>query len=95
MTRNIRGDRKRGEDDRQLGAQEIQPLTHRNPALQQEGTDLVDDAGALADQPLTDPVQRLQIELVGCFAGDEFHRQTLHRLGDWRLAEIRPFIRAR
>lgn len=34
---------------RQFGAQEALPLPHSNPALQQEGTDLIDDAGALAD----------------------------------------------
>jgi hypothetical protein len=39
-----------GEDDRQLGAQETQPLAHGNPTLQQKGTDLIDDAGALADR---------------------------------------------
>jgi len=39
--------------------QEPLSLAHRNPALQQEGADLIDDAGALADQPLPYPVQRL------------------------------------
>jgi hypothetical protein len=34
-------------------------LPHRNTALQQEGTDLIDDAGSLADQPLPHPVQDL------------------------------------
>jgi hypothetical protein len=29
-------------------------------AIQQEGTDLIGDARALADQPLTHPVQHLQ-----------------------------------
>ena len=43
---------------------------------------LVDDAGALADQPLTHPMQRLQIELLGRLGGDEFHRRALYRLGD-------------
>jgi hypothetical protein len=40
-------------------------LTHGNAALQQKGTDLIDDASALTDQPLTHPVHRLQIELLG------------------------------
>jgi DNA invertase Pin-like site-specific DNA recombinase len=31
----------------------------RHPALQQEGADLIDDAGALANQPLAHPVQGL------------------------------------
>ena len=40
------------------GAIETQPLMHRDPALQRKGADLI-DADALADQPLTHPVQRL------------------------------------
>jgi hypothetical protein len=40
-------------------------LAHRNPALQQESPNLVDDAGALADQPFAHAVHRLQVELVG------------------------------
>ena len=67
-----------GEDDRQLGAQETQPLVHRNPALQQEGVDLINNADALADQPLQHPMQRLQIELVGRLGSDEFHRWALN-----------------
>jgi hypothetical protein len=83
IIRIMRGDRRPGgEDDRQLRAREAQPLAHRNPALQQEGTNLVDDAGALADQPLAHPVQRLQVELVRSLGGDEFHRRALHRLGN-------------
>src|SRR5436309_589334 len=35
-----------------LGTQETQPLPHRNAALQQERADLIDDAGALANQSL-------------------------------------------
>jgi hypothetical protein len=43
----------RGEDLRELGPQETQALADCNAALQQEGADLVDDARALTDQPLT------------------------------------------
>jgi hypothetical protein len=43
----------------------------RDAALQQEGADLIDDAGALTDQSLAHPVQRLQVELVGALGGDE------------------------
>jgi hypothetical protein len=57
-------------------------LPHCNAALQQEGADLVDDAGALADQSLAHAVQRLQIELLGGLGCDELHRRTLHSLGD-------------
>ena len=42
----------RSEDLRKAGSQEAQPLAHRNAALQQKGTDLIDDASAPADQPL-------------------------------------------
>jgi len=45
-----------GKDDRQFRAQEAQPLPHCNAALQQESTNLVDDAGALSDQPLAHPM---------------------------------------
>src|ERR1019366_8775494 len=54
----------RGQDAWQLGAQKPLSLPHRNAALQQEGADLIDDAGALADQALTHTVQRLQVELI-------------------------------
>ena len=72
----------RGEDARQLGPQEAQPLPHGNAALQQKGTDLVDDAGALADQTRTHAVQRLQVELFGSLRSDELHRRALHGFGD-------------
>jgi hypothetical protein len=39
-------------------------LPHGNATLQQEGANLVDDTGALADQSLTDGVKRLQVELI-------------------------------
>src|SRR5262245_31116337 len=45
-------------------------------------SDLVDDAGALTDQPLPHPVQRLQVELLGGLRRHELHRRALHRLGD-------------
>jgi hypothetical protein len=57
-------------------------LPHRNAALQQEGADLIDDTGALADQSLAHTVQSLQVELIGGLGGDELHRWPLHRLGD-------------
>jgi hypothetical protein len=34
-------------------------LSDSNAALQQEGSDLIDDASALTDQPLTHAVERL------------------------------------
>jgi hypothetical protein len=66
-------------------------LPYRNAALQQEGTDLIDDAGALIDQPLSHPVHCLQVELIGGLGGDELHRWPLHRLGD-RLGIAESFF---
>src|SRR6516165_6663388 len=67
----------------------MQPLPHCDAPLQQEGADLIDDAGALAHQSLTHPMQGLQIELVGGLGGDELHRRTLHRLRDrFRIAVV-------
>jgi hypothetical protein len=53
------GHRGRGQDARQLGAQEALSLPNGNSAFQQKGQDLVHDAGALAQQSLTHPMQRL------------------------------------
>jgi len=72
----------RGQDARQFGAQEPLSLPHRNAALQQEGPDLIDNAGALADQALPYPVQCLQIELIRGLGRHELHGRSLHRLGD-------------
>ena len=78
-----------GKDVRQFRAQEAGTLSYRDPALQQEGANLVDDAGALADQPLTHPMQRLQVELLGCLGGNKFHRRTLYRLRNrFAVAEV-------
>jgi hypothetical protein len=58
-------------------------------SLQQEGANLIDDAGALTDQPLTHPVQGLQVELLDSLGGDKSHRWALQRLGDCLgIAEI-------
>ena len=43
---------------------------------------MIDDAGALADQPLAHTVQRLQVELIGGLRRHELHRRPLHRLGN-------------
>src|SRR6476659_4241438 len=47
----------------QFDAQEAQHLAHRNAALQQEGANLIDDAGALADLLHVPAVKGLQGEL--------------------------------
>ena len=60
-----------------------------NTPLQQEGADLIDDAGPLTDQALADAVQGLQVKLVGGLGCNELHGRALHRLGDrLRIAEV-------
>jgi hypothetical protein len=71
-----------GQDRWQLGAQEMQSLPHRNSTLQQEGADLIDDTGALTDQSLAHPMQRLKVKLLGALGGDELHGRALHRFRD-------------
>src|SRR5215472_13650613 len=65
-TRNMRGDR----------------ASHGDATLQQERADLIDDASALTDQPLTHAVERLRIKLLGGLCRDELHSRALHCLGD-------------
>ncbi len=48
-----------GQDARQFHPQEALSLSHRDAPLHQEGSNLIDDASALADQPLTDAMQSL------------------------------------
>src|SRR5207247_2199176 len=52
------------------------------PALQQKGADLIDDAGALADQSLAHAMERLQVKLIRSLRRHELHRGALYRLGD-------------
>jgi len=61
---------------------ETQALPHGDAPLQQERTDLIDDAGTLTDQSLAYAVQRLQVELVGGLGRDELHGRALDSLGD-------------
>jgi hypothetical protein len=92
MMRNMRGERTfdaRRQDARQLGPQETQSLPHRDAALQQEGADLIDDAGALADSSFAHTVQRLQVELVDGLGCNNLHGRALHCLGDsFRIAKV-------
>jgi hypothetical protein len=67
MTRDMRGERTSVRVARmpgRLDPQETQSLPYRNAAFQQEGTDLINNAGALTDQAFTHAVKRLQVELV-------------------------------
>src|SRR6266567_1897698 len=72
----------RTEDLGELSPQETQALADCNAALQEEGADLVDDAGALADEALAHSMQRLQVELFGRLGGNELHRRALNGFGD-------------
>ena len=50
---------------------------------------MIDDTGALADQSLSHPVKRLQVELFGRLRRHELHRWPLDSLGDClRIAEV-------
>jgi len=47
-------------------------------ALEQKSADLIDDTSALRSFPRA--MQRLQIQLLSGFDGDELHRRALNRL---------------
>ena len=49
-------------------------LTNGDATLQQKGSNLIDSAGALTDQPLSDTAQGLEVELL-----DSLRRHKLHR----------------
>ena len=67
----------------------MQALPYGDAPLQQERTDLIDDAGTLTDQSIADAVQRLKIELIGGLGRDELHGRALHRLSDgFRISEV-------
>jgi hypothetical protein len=71
-----------GQDARQLHPQEALPLPHRNAAFQQKGSNLIDNARALADQPLSDAMESLEVELIGGLRRHELHRRPLHGFGN-------------
>jgi hypothetical protein len=88
---DVRGDRTSGGMARMRGssARKTYSLTHGNAALEQEGADLIDYAGALADQPLPYLMQCLQVQLIGGLGRDDLHRGPLHRFGDClRITEV-------
>ena len=81
--------RRRCKNARQLSAQKPKTLTYSDATLEQEGADLIDDAGALADQSFAYSMQCLKIELVGRLCRHKLHGGALHRLGDrLSIAEI-------
>jgi hypothetical protein len=57
-------------------------LSHRDAPFQQEGSDLIDDASALAHQPLTEAMQSLQVELIGGLGDHKLHRRSLYCPGN-------------
>ena len=60
----------------------------RHAALQQKGANLIDDAGALTDQPLPDAMQG-RVELFGSLRCHKLHSRPLDCLGDrFRIAEV-------
>ena len=62
---------------------------HGNAPLQEEGANLIDDAGALADQAFAHPMESLQVELFGGLGRHKLHRGALDRLSDClRVAEV-------
>ena len=58
------------------------PLAHRDAVLEQEGANLVDYGGALANEPAADAMECLKIELLVALEGYKAHSRALHRLGD-------------
>ena len=48
--------------------------------LEQEGANLIDYSGALADEPASDAMERLKIKLLVVLEGDKAHGRALHRL---------------
>jgi hypothetical protein len=56
---------------------------------------LIDNGGALADQPLTHAVQGLQVELIDSLGGNKPHSWALHRLRDGLgITEVVLLLRA-
>ena len=47
-------------------------MPYGDAPLQQERTDLIDDAGTLTDQSIADAVQRLKVELIGGLGRENF-----------------------
>jgi hypothetical protein len=58
-------------------------LTNTDPG------DLIDDAGTLTDQAITDTMQRLQVELIGGLGRDRLHGRALDSFADgFRISEV-------
>jgi hypothetical protein len=78
-----------GENVGQSLPQRTQPLSHCNPALEQEGAGLVNHRRALAHQARADPVQGLQVKLLDRLGGHEAHGGAKYGLGNrFGVAEV-------
>ena len=79
----------RGEDARQLGAQEAQPLPHRNASLQQEGADLTDQPLRHASLLRSGPawLKPVLADLAAAFAGDQGFEVALDNFCVGAIAE--------
>src|ERR1700750_2521756 len=70
-----------GQDVRQLLAKKAGSLPDHDAAFQKKATYLIDHRGSLADEARPHPMQRLQIQLLVGFGGNEAGRRPLHSLG--------------
>src|SRR4051794_11080538 len=71
----------RRQDDRQRLEQAAAALRDYDPALEQDGADLVRQRGALSDQPVAHAMQNLHVELRLALERHEPHRRPGRRLG--------------
>jgi hypothetical protein len=58
------------------------PLRNEDAALHKHGAELIDQRGALCDEPIASTVKHLHVELLGRFQFDKPHRRTRRRFGD-------------
>jgi hypothetical protein len=59
----------------------LTPCPYRNTSLEEEGTQLIDEACAPLHQSIADPVNCLEVELIVRLDGDEPHGWPLHGFG--------------
>jgi hypothetical protein len=55
--------------------------------------ELIDDTGPSADQPVANPMERLQIELIDCLQWDKPHRRSLDRFPDRLRIQVVVLLR--
>lgn len=69
------------------------PSIERDPALQQETTDLIDDLGAVVHQSFAHPVQPLYVQLVLGLDGNEPHVVARYRFGNRLRIKVVVLVR--